>query len=269
MQVHADHACGACCASRGCRHPCRTEPRRDRDDHRPAVMRSGRLRTQDSRAAAVIRVDAVRLAREPLDMRADTESALTRVVNVCGQAQPHHARQFANRPGNRKKALVHAGIGVWLAARRLHSGKFVRPTDGNTQALTRAPMDVPVLGLPWQRVGESGVIRVLWRRAIDITANWSVRRTAARSIRRDRPAATRHPRPAADAPRRAARRRDGGGHAQAAQQEDAQGLRPGLRHDQLPTRPRRWHSTSPRRAAARTYAASCAKTASRPARASS
>ena len=38
----------------------------------------------DARVAAVIRVDAVWLAVEPLDMRAGTESALARVVNVFG-----------------------------------------------------------------------------------------------------------------------------------------------------------------------------------------
>jgi len=38
----------------------------------------------------VIRVDAVWLAVEPLDMRAGTEAALARVVNVFGAARPHH-----------------------------------------------------------------------------------------------------------------------------------------------------------------------------------
>jgi transposase len=109
----------------------------------------------------VIRVDAVWLACQPLDMRAGTESALARVVNVFGQARPHHAYLFANRRANRMKALVHDGIGVWLAARRLNSGKFVWPNDGNTLSLTRAQLDALVLGLPWQRIGEAGVIRVL------------------------------------------------------------------------------------------------------------
>jgi hypothetical protein len=43
----------------------------------------------------VIRVDAVWLSTEPLDMRSGTESALTRVVNVFGAARPHHAYLFA------------------------------------------------------------------------------------------------------------------------------------------------------------------------------
>lgn len=44
----------------------------------------------------MIRVDAVWLACEPLDMRAGTESALGRVVTVFGEARFHHAYLFAN-----------------------------------------------------------------------------------------------------------------------------------------------------------------------------
>lgn len=110
----------------------------------------------------MIRLDAVWLAVEPLDMRAGTETALTRVVNVFGAARPHHAYLFANRRANRMKVLVHDGIGVWLAARRLNSGKFVWPKDAGTiMTLTRVQLDALVLGLPWQRIGEAGIITVL------------------------------------------------------------------------------------------------------------
>ncbi len=110
----------------------------------------------------MIRIDALWLATEPLDMRAGTESALARVVAVFGAARPHHAYLFANRRANRMKVLVHDGIGVWLAARRLNSGKFVWPRDAaNTASLTRAQFDALVLGLPWQRLGDGGVITVL------------------------------------------------------------------------------------------------------------
>jgi transposase len=120
------------------------------------------VRELDARVAAVIRVDSVWLAVEPLDMRAGTEAALARVVTVFGAIRPHHAYLFANRRANRMKVLVHDGIGVWLAARRLNSGKFVWPKDAATTAsLTRAQFDALVLGLPWQRVGEAGIIRVL------------------------------------------------------------------------------------------------------------
>lgn len=109
----------------------------------------------------MIRVEAVWLACEPLDMRAGTESALARVVKVFGEARPHHAYLFANRRANRMKALVHDGIGVWLVARRLNAGRFVWPGDGNTLSLTRPQLDALVLGLPWRRLGDAGVIRVL------------------------------------------------------------------------------------------------------------
>jgi transposase len=110
----------------------------------------------------VIRIDSVWLAAAPLDMRCGTEAALARVVGVFGAARPHHAYLFANRRANRMKVLVHDGIGVWLAARRLHSGKFVWPCGaGTTMTLSRAQLDALVLGLPWQRIGEAGVITVL------------------------------------------------------------------------------------------------------------
>ena len=120
------------------------------------------MRHLAARDPQVIRVDALWLAIEPLDMRAGTEAALARVVRVFGAARPHHAYLFANRRANRMKVLVHDGIGIWLAARRLHQGKFVWPKDsGNTLSLTRRQFDALVLGLPWQRIGEAGVICVL------------------------------------------------------------------------------------------------------------
>jgi transposase len=127
-----------------------------------AVFNDSGLRCLDARAVAMIRIDAVWLAVAPLDMRAGTESALARVVNVFGAARPHHAYLFANRRANRVKVLVHDGIGVWLAARRLNQDKFVWPREGApTLTLTRAQLDALVLGLPWARIGEAGVITVL------------------------------------------------------------------------------------------------------------
>jgi transposase len=66
----------------------------------------------------MIRIDCAWLAVQPLDMRAGTDTALGRVVQVFGAAHPHHAYLFANRRANRMKVLVHDGIGIWLAARR-------------------------------------------------------------------------------------------------------------------------------------------------------
>jgi transposase len=110
------------------------------------------------RADAVIRIEAIWLAVEPLDMRAGTEAALLRVVRVFGSARPHHAYLFANRI----KVLVHDGIGVWLAALRLNQGRFTWPTDvAVSVSLTRVQFEALVLGLPWQHVGEAGVITLL------------------------------------------------------------------------------------------------------------
>jgi transposase len=111
----------------------------------------------------VIRIDCAWLAVQPLDMRAGTDTALGRVVQVFGAAHPHHAYLFANRRANRMKVLVHDGIGIWLAARRLNEGKFVWPAPGiNRQyQLNTEQLHALVLGLPWQRLGIEGIITVV------------------------------------------------------------------------------------------------------------
>jgi transposase len=111
----------------------------------------------------VIRIDAAWLATTPLDMRAGTDTALARVVQVFGAARPHHAYLFANRSATRMKVLVHDGIGVWLAARRLHQGRFVwaRGVAGEHMPLSQAQLQALVLGLPWQRIEDDGAIRLL------------------------------------------------------------------------------------------------------------
>jgi transposase len=121
------------------------------------------MRGLAARVAQVIRIDAVWLATVPLDMRAGTDTALARVVQVFGAARPHHAYLFANARANRVKVLVHDGIGIWLCARRLHQGRFcwANPNLGTQMSLTRAQLDALVLGLPWQRIGTEGVISVI------------------------------------------------------------------------------------------------------------
>ncbi|HNZ92360.1 MAG TPA: IS66 family insertion sequence element accessory protein TnpB [Acidovorax sp.] len=111
----------------------------------------------------MIRIDAIWLATTPMDMRAGTDTALARIVSVFGAAHPHTAYLFANRRANRLKVLVHDGLGIWLAARRLHQGKFVWPLNSAAAqlSLSRAQLDALVLGLPWQRMGEAGIIRVV------------------------------------------------------------------------------------------------------------
>lgn len=111
----------------------------------------------------MIRVDAIWLATQPLDMRAGADTALARVVAVFGAACPHHAYCFTNKRANRMKVLVHDGIGVWLAARRLNRGKFTWATQvhGPQVSLDTEQWQALVLGLPWQHVGQAGTISVL------------------------------------------------------------------------------------------------------------
>lgn len=83
------------------------------------------LRKLGDQSPQMIRIDAAWLAAAPIDMRGGTDAALARVVAVFGAAQPHTAYIFANKRANRIKVLVHDGFGIWLAARRLHQGKFI------------------------------------------------------------------------------------------------------------------------------------------------
>lgn len=109
----------------------------------------------------MIRVETLWLSTRPLDMRAGTETILAQVVRIFGEAKPHHAYLFTNRRGTRLKVLVHDGYGVWLASRRLNQGRFqLHPSDGSI-ALTRGQFDALILGLPWERMADGGVIRVL------------------------------------------------------------------------------------------------------------
>ena len=110
----------------------------------------------------MIRIDALWLAVEPVDMRAGVERLLARVVQVFGAARAHHGYLFANARSNRIKLLVHDGFGVWCAARRLNKGSFEWPRGGAVDAapltLTKDQFDALVLGLPWQRLEQMRLI---------------------------------------------------------------------------------------------------------------
>ncbi len=111
----------------------------------------------------MIRIDAIWLASEPLDMRAGTDTALARVVQVFGAARPHHAYLFANKRATRMKVLVYDGFGIWLAARRLNKGRFTW-TDGAaamTVALNAEQLSALVTGLPWKTLVHDHVIAVV------------------------------------------------------------------------------------------------------------
>ena len=110
----------------------------------------------------MIRIEAVWLAVEPVDLRAGMDTVLARVVAVFGAAHPHQAYLFTNRRGNRIKVLVHDGFGVWLAVRRLHRGRFIWARVGAGRlSLAREQFDALVLGLPWQRLGAAAVINLV------------------------------------------------------------------------------------------------------------
>jgi transposase len=109
----------------------------------------------------MIRIDAMWLATEPVDMRAGADRLLMSVVQVFGAAQAHHGYLFANARATRIKLLVHDGFGVWCAARRLNQGRFAWPSAACAQpfpALTQAQFDALVLGLPWQRLEQLQLI---------------------------------------------------------------------------------------------------------------
>lgn len=116
----------------------------------------------------MIRVDALWLSVPRLDMRAGVQTLLAQVVAVFGEARPHHAYLFANRPSTRMKVLVHDGYGIWLAQRQLGQGRFSWPvplvSDGTAPVsvtLTRVQFDALILGLPWAQLADDGVIRVI------------------------------------------------------------------------------------------------------------
>jgi len=110
----------------------------------------------------MIRIDAIWLATEALDMRAGTDTALARVVKVFGAARPHHAYLFTNKRATRIKVLLYDGFGIWLAARRLNKGRFVWSNDSMTgMALNAEQLQALVTGLPWQTLATDHMIAVV------------------------------------------------------------------------------------------------------------
>lgn len=76
--------------------------------------RSGHLA---ARVASVLRIEAIWLTVDPLDMRAGTDTALARVVAVFGAARPHHAYPMSHAapPSYQRSARVD------MSAIQLHS----------------------------------------------------------------------------------------------------------------------------------------------------
>ena len=111
----------------------------------------------------MIRIDAAWFAVEPLDMRAGVDKSLARVVDVFGEARAHHAYLFINKRANRMKVLVHDGFGLWLCARKLYEGGFIRAGVRHDRGmpLSHEQLQAIVVGLPWERLDERAKIRVL------------------------------------------------------------------------------------------------------------
>lgn len=109
----------------------------------------------------MIRIEAMWLAVEPVDLRCGAERLLARVVQVFGAAHSHHGYLFANARRTRVKLVVHDGFGLWCAVRRLNQGRFAWPAaheGASVPRLTREQFDALVLGLPWQRLEQMKVI---------------------------------------------------------------------------------------------------------------
>ena len=110
----------------------------------------------------MIRIDAIWLAVEPVDMRAGADRLLAIVVRVFGAAQAHHGYLFANARSTRIRLVVHDGFGVWCAARRLNKGSFEWPRNlvagAEPLTLSNDQFNALVVGLPWQRLEQLRVI---------------------------------------------------------------------------------------------------------------
>ncbi len=111
----------------------------------------------------MIRIDAAWFAVEPLDMRAGVDKVLARVVDVFGEARSHHAYLCVNTRANSMKVLVHDGFDLWLCARKLYEGSFVRAGMRHDRGmpLSHEQLQAIVVGLPWERLDERAKIRIL------------------------------------------------------------------------------------------------------------
>src|SRR6202453_6841 len=98
-----------------------------------------------------------------LDMRAGLDTAVARVVKVFGKARAHHAYLFVGNRAIPMKVFVHDGFGLWLCARRLYEGSFIRAGVRHDRGmqLSHEQLQAIVVGLPWERLDERAKIRVL------------------------------------------------------------------------------------------------------------
>src|SRR3954468_21343797 len=134
-------------------------PVRDIATRQPRHQRLGRLLQQQETSPSLGNENACYGLRISGMSWAGTAGSL----HVFGSARSHHAYLFLNRRTNRLKVLVHDGFGLWLCARRLQQGRFVRPDThlGSRLELTSEQLQALVVGLPWQRLSEYARISVL------------------------------------------------------------------------------------------------------------
>jgi transposase len=89
----------------------------------------------------------------PVDMRLGTDGLSLRVQTLGADPFDGGAYLFTNKRGNRLEVLAWDGNGVWLCQRRLHRGRFIWPTPGDSfLALTPAQWEWLVAGADWQRL---------------------------------------------------------------------------------------------------------------------
>src|SRR5450830_1888757 len=107
-RLHPDQdiADGADASGPSCHDPNRSAAFKRRSRGELAGRKCSGVFCFPARPAAMIRIDYIWLATEPMDMRAGTETALARVVAVFGAAKLHCAYLFANRRAIRMNVLV-------------------------------------------------------------------------------------------------------------------------------------------------------------------
>lgn len=78
-------------------------------------------------------------------------------------AKKHCAYLYVRRRDNRIKILMHDGLKIWLATRRLNQVLFFGPgvRHGNLDNLDAEQLQAFVLGSPWQCVGYRRFLTVL------------------------------------------------------------------------------------------------------------
>lgn len=94
------------------------------------------------------------LVSAPVDFRCGADRLLVYVREVLAREPlDGSAYVFRNRRGTRLKVLMVDAQGVWLSARRLHQGRFVWPSTGETLwSLGRAQFAWLCAGVDWQRL---------------------------------------------------------------------------------------------------------------------